>query len=256
MSHVRYPNIQQSDQQNPKQIKNRAGTISNINRGKLPKNAKIHRYASTKFVACVLAIVMVATASGLIGYNIGKNGAKQEISLLPEECIMINLPLDVTIDENVYDYAKGFYTENYEGIYPSIENYEEAILKINDIGDSNFNYNDTIKIPIIIENNNEYYIKIQKIMDQIRNIEENEYFVNHIVQYGETISYYAYNASGNHNEAHEKIKEIMEENGLTDEDLNIGDNIRIINPKLGALKISLQDTIREYLKFLENNKSK
>lgn len=259
MSHVRYPENNQTRQQKTSQFTNSAGCVRNINNNFSNNNIgkmKVQRKASIKFVAIVLALVTTATATGLISYELGKNSHKEEINLLPEDCIMINLPLDIGLGEDVTEYAKGFYTENYEGIYPSVENYEEAILKINDINNSSFSYNDTIKIPIIVESNNEYYVHIQGIMDKIRNIEENEYFVDHVVQYGETISQYAGWASGNNNEMHEKMNEIIKANKLSSSDIRPGDEIKIINPQLGTLKIELQNTIQEYLNSLENNKTK
>lgn len=233
-------------------IRNNYGSINNVNTN------RIRRLDKKKMIRRKVAIALAAGAivGALSGFYIGRNTVKPDIPVLSEDSIMINVPLDIDPGDSILGIVDQYYNDEYESIYPSKDSYGKAIMELNQLKNSNINYDDTINIPIIIDKNNEYYIKMQSLIHEINEIQNNEYWINHIVCSGETISYLAAQASSSSEETYENTQQILKKNGLYGSDISDGDIIQIINPKLGSLKIELEEVQAELIASAQNNISK
>lgn len=220
---------------------------------------RLRRLERTKIIktAIVISLATGAVLGTLLGFNLGKNSVQPNIPLLPRNYIMVDVTVDINVGDTIYDITEEYYNDNYGGIYPTKTIYENSVMSKNHLKNSNIDYNDQLTIPIIIREDDETYTRMQFLAHQISEIEKNERWVDHVVEFGDTLSYLASLSSGSYNEAYNNMNEIMNMNGISNENvLDEGDVIKIINPKLGKLKLELNELKVELAEKAKNNSEK
>ena len=234
-------------------IRNNYGSINNVNTN------RIKRLDKKKMIRRKIAIALAAGAiSGtFLGFALGRNSVQPNIPVLPKDCIMVDVTVDINIGDTIYDITEEYYNDKYEGIYPTKQIYENSVMNMNHLKNSNVDYGDQLTIPIIIKKDDETYTRMQFLTHQISEIEKNERWVDHVVEFGDSLSYLASLASGSYNETYDNMTEIMNKNGINNENvLDEGDVIKIINPKLGKLKLELNELKAELVEKAKNNSEK
>lgn len=208
-------------------------------------NTRLKLYKSNLIKVIAISIAASALLSGTIGYNLGKNQEQSAIVsevTLPSDYIMIDLDVTVNPNDTVYKIASSYYNDNYSSVYGNLDSYVQAIVKKNNIKDAKIYPRDNLSIPVIFNKNNEYYLETNYLQYQINEINENNYWVPHTVDYRvSTIDALAAKASGSESETIQLRKKIMAHNSLESDMIKVGQKLEIVNPELGPLKISLNE---------------
>ena len=86
--------------------------------------------------------------------------------------------------DTIYDVANKFYTDECEGVYDSVSNFQKEIKEQNNINkfSSFVKVGDTIEVPVIVNKDNPYYVNIIEIQNEITNIETNNLWVKYTVE--------------------------------------------------------------------------
>lgn len=241
------------------QTRNPSIKIDSVNTAKIKKlsrQRKMQKIANTIKIITVLGCLIVLFNIGSRIYN--KVTTPPHEYVVPAGYAEMQTRETVGINSSVSEIADGYYNETYEIAYGSFNNYVEAVIKLNGL-----NYRgdvktlQTLNLPVLVDENNEYYMQIQEIMAEIAEIKENEYWIDHVVELGESVSILASRASGSSGETATLTNEIMHKNGMSSSFLRDGTTIKIINPKLGPLKLELNNLIQllqQSLKEPQNTK--
>ena len=160
---------------------------------------------------------------------------KDKIKLeLPYNYIEIYLNEHISKDDTVESVAKKYYDQEiYHKIYETIDDYIEEICNLNGLEPYNLTPFQDINVPVLVHKDNVYLSRINELEKEIKNIDE---WIKYEVQNGDSLSSLAYDAAGNSTDALSNIEKIKEYNNLTSNDINVGDVLYIINPKIGELK--------------------
>lgn len=213
---------------------------------------------NVKYALVTVALVSGITG-GIIGYNIGKNSTSSE-TIMPSVDPMETI---ITVDEYLYnntisDLAYPYYQGATAEAFATTEAYTDYVLKTNCIEDAKKISNNTnIEIPVVVSVDNEYFVEMQNIKQQIKDIEKNGLWVSYTVKSGDLISSIAAKASGSLAETKEIEKEIMIKNGLNSDKIKPGEVLLIYNPELGILKTELNEVeqqLKDNLRGLNRTK--
>lgn len=174
-----------------------------------------------------------------------KNKIKLE---LPYNYIEIYLNEHIGKDDTIESVAKKYYdNEIYYKIYENIDEYIDEICNLNNIEPHELTPFQDISVPVLVHKDNVYLSRINELEKEIDSIDT---WVKYTVKNGDSIESLAYYAAGNSTEALANIESIKEYNKLSSNELNIGDTIYIINPKIGELKrdiVFLRHQLKESL---------
>ena len=164
-----------------------------------------------------------------------KNKYKSRIEIvIPYNYIQIYLNEHINKDDTLEMIARKYYDkDSYSKVYSNIENYIDIICKINDINKNNLTPFQDLKIPVLIHKENVY---LEQINNCEKEIDKLEYWVEYIVQDGDTLSSLAYLGAGNSTEALSNIEKIKVYNKLNSNEISTNQKLYIINPEIGKLK--------------------
>lgn len=227
---------------NNNEIKTAYGVVRNVNGSKLNKIKKMR-------VARIAATLLLLTAlsTTLIFGHIERN----KINEIPFDQTTVIVSVDIMQGDTMYDIANRFYSSDCEGVYRYVDNYVKAIQKENNNYSDYIERGDTLKIPVIIEKDNPYYLQILSVNNKIKDIEENNLWVRYTVKPGDSFSELAQLSSGSISETYENLKKIYSKNNMSEKTLlRDGNVIWIMNPELGQLKlelISLEEQLEQSL---------
>lgn len=212
-----------------REIKTSLGTIRNVNSKKLTKT-KTYKFAAK--AACSVALVVVVGLN-LIGCN------QNTISPIPEHQTQIILSVEVENGDTLSEIAEKYYSNDCDGVYNSFSNYEDEIKEQNNIskyGD-HIETGDVIKIPVIVDLDNPYYMQVLEIENAINQVKQDKLWIKYVVKAGDSVTSLAALASGSYQETYEIAGKIVSKNNLANKSiLNEGQEIWIMNPELGKLK--------------------
>ena len=222
---------------NNNELRTNYGTVRNIS------NKKMKKGQLKKVMAVTLAAASIITIMTLTGCS------KNKEYVVPDNQIKVNISMELESGETISDVANKFYTDECETVYNSVSNFQDEIKEQNNINkfSSFVKAGDTIEVPVIVEKDNPYYLKILEIQSQISNIENNNLWVRYTVEYGDRLSTIAEKASGSYTEIYEITSKIASRNNMgTKSILNAGEEIWIMNPELGKLKAELNEAKEEF----------
>ena len=113
---------------------------------------------------------------------------------------------------------------------------------------------DLDELPVVVNKNDPNYLKMKEIENKIKDIEINNLWVRYKIQDGDYVSKLAARASGTYEETYDITLKIFAKNRISKKTvLNIGDEIWIMNPELGNLKIELYEIEQNLANSLINN---
>lgn len=221
-------------------IRTSYGMVRNINSGKI-KNTKLYKKAAVVIATASIIAVVALTSAGCM---------PKQISEIPSDQIKYTITIQVNADDTISDIADKFYNDDCDNVYNSVSNYKNEIINQNNLSKTGFiKAGSKIDVPVIIDKDNPYYLRIQEIEEEIKSIEENELWVKYTVEYGDTVTTIASFASGNYYETYDIANKIISKNSMRNGSiLNAGEKIWIMNPKLGDLKLELNN-LNEDLKL-------
>ncbi len=215
-------------------IESSYGTVRNINRKKLSKRKLYNRIAA-------LTGASIIFVSGLF---IAKNIKDRKVNPVQDGQTSISLLVDVHDGDTVYDIASKYYTNDCEYVYNSLSNYQRIIKNDNGKYDGEIKPGDKLSIPVVVDNDNQYYQRMLRLQNEISDIEANNYWVRYTVKPGDTITELAELSSGSYEETYDIASKILSKNNMSKRDvLRDGTQIWIVNPELGSLKAELNETI-------------
>lgn len=232
------------------EFKTSYGSVRNVNKKKKNK-MKLIKNGILGIGGAVIVLVG--------GLHIYKQINKNQINDVPEGQITTTISIQVEEGDTLSEIADRFYTDACDDVYRYLSNYQDAIQKENNIigRDPKLRAGTTIEVPVVVHENNAYYQRILELEDQIANIEENNKWVRHTVKQGDLFSTLAEQASIDISETYELAKEIANKNNMSTKDiLNVGQEIWIINPELGKLKVELKQTQEMFIQYLSGKQIK
>ena len=211
-------------------------------------------------ISGLVVFTTLASSYGIV-YAVGRNDGidigreRQFIPTILSDTALTRGIIHVSSAETLDEIVDKYYTKSYSDVYESKESYKKAIRKMNFIDDKveSISWMD-LSIPLVVGFDNEIYAELVSVEQQIMDIEKNSFWVSHIVEPGENVSYFASSASGSYNETMTYIKLIEEKNSGKIKNISIlatGDEIYIPNPKLGPLKMRYLELKEELPKSLE-----
>jgi len=225
----------------------------NTSYGTIRKNNN-KNFKKIKLSKTGIGIISIAAASIILISSIAGLGEKGT-NPIPEHQITTTITMQVEQGDTIYDIANKFYTDDCEGVYCSLANFQDAIKEQNDVHGSRITKGDILEIPVIVDKDNSYYLQIKQIQNMIADIEKNNLWVKYTVQYGDNITKIAGLASGSYSETQTIIGEIIDKNNIRKASLlSEGQEIWIMNPELGRLKIQLSDIEEQFKQSLIGNK--
>lgn len=226
------------------------GNLKNVN------NKKKNRIKLIKNGILGIGGAVIILVGGLQVY---KQIEKKQINDIPEGQITTTISIQVENGDTVSEIADRFFSDDCGDVYNYVSNYEDAIKEQNHLYGLNPNIvaGRTLQIPVIISENNTYYQRILELENQIKEIEENNRWVRYTVKYGDLFSTLASKASSDVSETYELALEIADKNNMSTKDIiRPGQEVWIINPELGKLKIELNETREMFIESLSRNQIK
>lgn len=222
--------------------------VNNLNYVKACENPKMKLYRKS-----IAAVLSFSIAAGAVGALIGRKTIKEEPVVLQDGYKIVNVDINVsndTLDEIVEDY----YKTSYNTVYHTEKDYKKTIMAQNDLDDKGNIEKTQISIPVIIEENNQYYEEIKRLEEEIKYIEENKLWIEHIVENGDSIYGLASYAGITEAETMEIMQKILNKNHLKQTSiLNVGDAIYIMNTSLGEKKQALEEAKTKLYESLKAN---
>lgn len=200
---------------------------------------------SNKLIA--LAVASVGFIGSLIGFQFGKHSVKQTVPTFPEEQVVLLIDEVVKSGENLDYITYKYYSPENAEFFESPENYKNVIQSQNEIKHPDYiAAGETLYIPVFVDVNNEYYIQMKAVENELNELIANEKWIDYTVKYGDTFDGLASLASGSFDEIASLSREIQERNKDHFPSgqaylLQIGDTIKIINPRIGELKRQLAE---------------
>ena len=171
---------------------------------------------------------------------------------IPEGYSKVYIDEFVDYGETLEDIANKYYTDNIATIYPDLNEYMDNIINKNDIKYNVINKYDSIKVPVIVENDNYYLNEIDRLTKEIKNLDE---WVPYTIMAGDTISELAWKGAGTADEAINNTSLIINNNNVDPSNLQIGQTIYIINPEIGELKRQINDLYDQFIPTVTNSNS-
>lgn len=208
------------------------------------------------------SVTLVSSVTGaIIGYGFGKKSGHKDITTP----VLDQMETIITVDEylqnnTVSDLVYPYYQGDTAEAFKSTKEYTDYVLKTNGIDDErNIPNYANIQVPVVVSVDNEYFIRMQNIKEQIKDIEKNNLWVRYTVKSGDLISSISAKASGSYDETIKITREIMVKNGLTEATMiRPGDILLVHNPELGQLKAELieaEQQLKDNLQGLNRNLS-
>ena len=215
------------------------GTVKHINTEQLKKK---RRWKLTPF-GKGLAILISLLGCLVILITSHTNTQKTEPLVIPDGYVQIYASEDVEYGESVYSIASEYYKPHlYGAVYEDLNDYIDAIIDTNNLSFSGkITPDDTLAIPVLVDVDNLCYQELRTIEAQIKKIKEEAYWIDYTVQYGDSLSSIAAKASGSYGETISLVNEIMSKNKLSNSLIYAGQQLKIINPALGQLKINFNE---------------
>lgn len=221
--------------------------IDNVNYVRVYENPKFKIYK--KALAAFLAVGIALGGAAII-----QKTSKNKPITIPEGYKIVTVDITTSINDNVDDFVADYYKESYGTVYRSEEEYKRAIIAQNDLDKKGNIKTDEISIPVVIEENDPYYEKVKQLEEEIKFIEENRLWIEHIVESGDSAYSLASLAGMSKAETMELMDKILEKNHLKKTTiLNVGDVVLIINTKLKDLKIALNEAKADLYESLKSN---
>ncbi len=227
---------------------------------------RVNKFALERMLKKAASLALVGTMScsilgGVVGYQFGFHEAQATANkTVPYGYVLTQTEDQIGMGGSITDTASQYYSPRYASMYENIDEYARIIEEINGLHhNETVHPGQTIHLPVMVDETNPHYLQTLLLQSQIEEIEQNEYWVSHEVKLGESISILAARASGSESETARLIQKILERNNKeTTEILHDGETIWIVNPRLGPLKISLQeeeDALREELKAIADEQN-
>lgn len=234
-----------------KQIKTREGLVSNINQKKISTHKSKIQIKKT-ILSGIIGASMLFTGIG-IGKAMNKPIDNTHISTLNSNKVVIPMKIEVNGGETLSDIVDKYYNEDYENMYGTKENFINSIALQNQINPDIIKIGQELSIPIIVDKDNQYLQNALRINTKIQELEENEKWIKYMVKLDDNLSYLASLGSGSSSVSKKEENEIVRHNNLQTKTIFPGQQIEIINPKIGNLKIELRNAEREFSESLINN---
>ena len=225
-----------------------------------PKRKKFKKKLNLKVigtsVVAIGAAAIVAVSSSAMGQWFKGFFGKKEVNI-PNDKTSIVFSIELERGDTVSEIADKFYNSDTKDVYGSFSNYTDEIEQANRRGMETMEAGEILKVPVIVDKDNPYYIEIVNIQKQIEELKKNNYWIKYKVQYGDRISSLALLASGSDKEIHDLVNEICSKNNISSKTvINEGEEIWIINPELGNLKQQLNDAMEQLKQSLIEKQSK
>lgn len=235
------------------EIDSKYGKVFNINYNKVKVN-KNQLNVAKKVVALSMSAVMFFAGLGIGKANEKTIDKTSTVNLNPNQ-IIATVQNSIDPGETLSEIASKYYNEDYEKVYGSEVNFINSIKKQNNIeNDDLIVSGQKLTIPVIIDKNNSYFQNIMMLTAKINELEENEKWIKYTVRLDDNLSMLAGWGSGNHvSVSVEEENEIARHNNLQTKTIYPGQELEIINPKIGNLKIELRKAEQEFKESLINN---
>lgn len=236
-------------------FRNAHGTVSNINTKAL-KHRKKRKL--TKFGQGSILIVTVSILLLLMGARFNHQTPVETVEI-PDGYVQVFAREQVEQGESVYSIASEYYNQQvYSDMYENLNDFVDAIIESNNLTrDGAITPYDILTIPVLVDVNNPCYQELKNLEAQIKKIKEETYWVDYVVNFGDSLSSIAAKASGSDSETISLVNQIMEKNKLSNSLIYAGQELKIVNPALGQLKIhfnEMQDALFDSLKPSNNQK--
>lgn len=233
------------------EIKTEYGNVSNINQSKIKSNKNKLQLRKNIF-ALTLATTMYFT-----GIGVGKSMSRtidntHTVNLNPNK-IVATIKTDVNAGDTLSSIVDKYYNEDYENVYGSKDNFMNSIVNQNQINPDKLAVGQILMIPVVIDKDNPYFQEIISLTTKIKELEQNEKWIKYTVRLDDNLSILAGWGSGSYSVSREEENEIYNHNKLSSKTLYPGQELEIINPKIGNLKIELRKAQREFQESLINN---
>ena len=215
------------------------GTVSHVNTKKLKKKRKWKLTPFGKGAAVVISLLgclVIIIAARM-------NAPEPEPIVIPDGYVQIYASEDVNYGESVYSIASEYYDPHiYGAVYDDLNEFVDIIIDTNKLPyDGKITPYDTLSIPVLVDVDNLCYQELKSLEAQIKKIKEEAYWIDYTVQYGDSLSSIAAKASGSYGETISLVNEIMSKNKLSNSLIYAGQQLKIVNPALGQLKISFNE---------------
>lgn len=235
-----------------KQIKTKEGLVSNINQKKILTHKNKIQIKKT-ILSSIIGASMLLTGIG-IGKAMNKPMDNTHIATLNSNKVVIPMKIEVNVGETLFEIVDKYYNEDYENIYGTKENFINSIALQNQINPDILKIGQELSIPIIVDKDNQYLQNVLRINTKIQELEENEKWIKYTVRLDDNLSMLAGWGSGNPvSVSVEEENEIARHNNLQTKTIYPGQELEIINPKIGNLKIELRKAEQEFKESLINN---
>ena len=213
---------------------------------KLTSGNNNNRYKLNKCkVSLIVALVSVEALTALLGFKLGRNSVKTPVPIFPQEEVVLLIAENVKPGETLDSITNKYYSDENASFFESRENYKNVIQSQNEIKyPDNIEAGQTLNIPVFVSINNSCYLQMKQIENELNDVIANEKWVDYTVKYGDTFEKLAYLASVDLSEAASISLEIQQRNKDHFPSgkaylLQVGDTIKIINPRIGELKRNL-----------------
>lgn len=229
------------------------GQVSNINRPALTRMQHKAKIRKRRVIAGALTTTHLLAA--IIGFKVSEKLAPTAAQpSIPTGYILTEVTDTVSAGDTITGIAYEYYDPNsYAGMYGSVEGYTQAILEQNGLRDLSTIYpGQSVTIPVVINGENDIYIKINALKDAIRTITRENLWVEHVITATDSYSSLAAKASGSVNETYAIMDQIISKN----EGARFwpGDTVIIMNPELGPLKLELAELEQALQESLKSDK--
>ncbi len=240
----------------PRERKTPLGTIRNICESALARTKKRKiRKRRIDAPALIVSFALGATLT-LGGVNLANTFTPADPqSSIPDGYILTKITDTVELGDTITGIANEYYNATtYTGIFTTPIDYKAAILEQNSLNDhTTIRPGDAVEIPVVVSENNEFYVQIQVVKEEIRKIEEEDLWVDYVLKPGEGILSLAAKASGSVNETYLIADKIRAQN--SDANFWYGETVSIMNPQLGQLKIQLNELEQALVESLKVNEN-
>lgn len=248
------------------QSRNSSIKIASVNTArikKLSRQRKIQKIANTIKIITVLGCLIVLFNIGSRIYN--KVTTPPHEYVVPAGYTEMQSKDVVGYNGSVSEVAVNYYNhdESYEIAYGSFNNYVNAIIELNNLPpNGRVQPYQSLKIPALVDENNEYLSQIATLQAQIdeytnKDNTEKQYWIrDYKVKLGDSLLGLAGLASnGTTNETY-RIKDlIVAENKLSSSYIYEGQTLDIVNPELGQLKSQLENLKNELYESLKETQN-
>ena len=236
-------------------FQNAHGTVSNINTRELKrkKKRKLTNFGKGSILVTTAAILLL-----LMGARFNMQTTVEPVEI-PDGYVQVFAREQVEHGESVYSIASEYYNQQIYGeMYENLNDFVDIIIESNHLTrDGAITPYDTLTIPVLVDVDNPCYQELKNLEAQIKKIKEEAYWVDYVVNFGDSLSSIAAKASGSDGETISLVNQIMEKNKLSNSLIYAGQELKIVNPALGQLKINfneIQDALFDSLKLDNNQK--